>query len=248
MPMCFVIQPFDDGEFDKRYSEEFEPALRDAGLEPYRVDKDPSVDVLIHEIERKIMDATICLADISTNNPNVWYELGYAFACNKSVIMVCSNERGGKFPFDIQHRNIIKYETGSRSDFDRLRTDISERAKALLKQQEREQTQEVEDAQREGIVSTLELRVIAMAADETSIPGDEIRIEHLQHRAEEAGVTRTGLGVVFLRLQERGYLNIGSYTGQYESERYVSLTESCWQWISDNPHLFELQRPSLKEP
>ncbi|MBU0719064.1 MAG: hypothetical protein KJ749_12505 [Planctomycetes bacterium] len=47
MGRCFVIQPFDDGgEFDKRYEDVFLPAIRDAGLEPYRVDRDPSVRAL----------------------------------------------------------------------------------------------------------------------------------------------------------------------------------------------------------
>ena len=37
---CFVIQPFDGGQrYDKRYEDVFEPAIRDAGLEPYRMDR-----------------------------------------------------------------------------------------------------------------------------------------------------------------------------------------------------------------
>ena len=84
-------------------------------------------------IEERIRNATICLADISTDNPNVWYELGYAFAVRRSVIMVCSKERGGRFPFDIRDRTIIEYASDSRSDFDKLRNEISKRAKALVK-------------------------------------------------------------------------------------------------------------------
>jgi hypothetical protein len=49
---CFVIQPFDEGgKFDKRYADVFEPAIRDAGLEPYRVDNDPSTTIPIDEIQ-----------------------------------------------------------------------------------------------------------------------------------------------------------------------------------------------------
>ena len=55
-------------------------ALEDAGLEPYRVDQDPSTEKIIETIEDQIRKATLCLADITTDNPNVWYELGYAFA------------------------------------------------------------------------------------------------------------------------------------------------------------------------
>ena len=60
--------------------------------------KDPSTERLIDRIEEQIRNATICLADITTNNPNVWYELGYAFAVGRLVILVCSTERRGKIP------------------------------------------------------------------------------------------------------------------------------------------------------
>ena len=86
MPTCFVIQPFDDGgKFDKRFQDNLQPALKDAGLDAYRVDLDPSVDVPIDAIESRIRDAAICLADITTDNPNVWYELGYAFAVGRKA-------------------------------------------------------------------------------------------------------------------------------------------------------------------
>ena len=42
MGRCFVIQPFDGGKFDKRYEDVFVPAIQAVGLEPYRVDRDPS--------------------------------------------------------------------------------------------------------------------------------------------------------------------------------------------------------------
>ena len=55
MPSCFVIQPFDAGQrYDKRYHDVFEPAIRDAGFEPYRVDHDPGVSVPIVDIEKGI--------------------------------------------------------------------------------------------------------------------------------------------------------------------------------------------------
>ena len=95
-------------------------------LEPYRVDKDPSVEVPIEAIEEGIAKAAICLADITTDNPNVWYELGYAFASDRPVIMICSDERQGKkYPFNIQHRTVISYSPESPSDFQKLREQIS---------------------------------------------------------------------------------------------------------------------------
>ena len=109
MPSCFVIQPFDRARYDKRFDDIFAPAIKAAGLEPYRVDKDPGVNIPIDDVERGIRDAAVCFAEISTDNPNVWIELGYAIAARKSVVLICSDERKTDFPFDVRHRNIITY-------------------------------------------------------------------------------------------------------------------------------------------
>lgn len=65
MATCFVIQPFDAGKFDKRFLDIYKPAIEAAGLDAYRVDKDPGVSVPIDAIESGIKSASICLADIT---------------------------------------------------------------------------------------------------------------------------------------------------------------------------------------
>jgi hypothetical protein len=76
MATCFVIQPFDAGNFDGRYRDIFKPAIQAADFEPYRVDEDPSVSIPIDVIEKQIRAAAAaCLADITTDNANVWFEL-----------------------------------------------------------------------------------------------------------------------------------------------------------------------------
>ena len=137
MNKCFVIQPFDGGDrYDKRYRDMLTPAIEQAGLQAYRVDEDPSATVLIEEIERQISDSAACLAEITTDNPNVWFELGYAIAMRKVVVMVCSHERDN-FPFDVQHRSIIMYSTDSTSDF----VDAQEKITAQLTAKMRKQSQ-----------------------------------------------------------------------------------------------------------
>lgn len=131
MPSCFVIQPFDGGRFDKRYTDTFQPAIKAAGLDPYRVNRDPSVSIPINEIEQGIRGAAVCFAEITLDNPNVWFELGYAIAAEKEICMICSKERQDKFPFDIQHRHIILYGMDSLSDFGALGTKITARLKAM---------------------------------------------------------------------------------------------------------------------
>ena len=131
--ICFVIQPFDT-VFNNRFKDIYKPAIEKVGLKAYRTDCDPGVSVPIEAIENGIRQAIICLADITTNNPNVWYELGFAFASGCEVVMVCSNERQDKkYPFDIQHRSIISYSTDSPSDYKQLRNKITEKISAYIK-------------------------------------------------------------------------------------------------------------------
>jgi hypothetical protein len=77
MARCFVIQPFDrGGAFDKRYRDVLVPAIKEAGLDHYRVDEDPGTTVLIDDIEAGVRASDICLADITNDNPIFGTRLG----------------------------------------------------------------------------------------------------------------------------------------------------------------------------
>lgn len=131
---CFVIQPYDGGDFDNRYDDIIKPALESCGIEAYKVDRDPYVEIAVSVIEERIRDATLVIAEISVDNPNVWFELGYAMALEKPVIMLCDNMyRNGKFPFDISHRNVLVYRSGSIRDFNYCLEKLKERIVAKLK-------------------------------------------------------------------------------------------------------------------
>jgi hypothetical protein len=151
MSTCFVIQPFDKGPYDKRYFEVLEPAINEAGLKPYRVDQDPSVSVPIEDIENGIRSATACLADITTNNPNIWYEVGYARSCDKPVVLICADPRPEPYPFDVRHRHVISYKTDSAGDFTKLRQEVTARLAAQVKKagDRREVVSDVADATRQ---------------------------------------------------------------------------------------------------
>ncbi len=243
MAMCFVIQPFDSGKFDKRFNDVFKPALEQAGIEPYRVDRDPRVEVPIDSIEEGIRNATICLADITTDNPNVWYELGYAFAADRSVIMVCSDERAAsRFPFDIQHRAIIRYGSESPSDFDVLKQQIVERAEALKSGAETKKLIENEQVAPTEGVSAIEIQVLSLIATESVSIKEPIAAFSLKHRAKSAGLTGIGYSLALRRLQTRGYLEIiEQMDREGDSYSVVVLQEAGWNWIDSNESLFMLR-------
>ena len=241
MPTCFVIQPFDDGgKFDKRCEDIFFPAIRNVGLEPYRVDKDPKTEVVIDSIEKEIRDAEICLADITTDNPNVWYELGYALASNKVVVMVCSDERATRFPFDIQHRAIVTYKSESASDFEQLQLQIQDRIKALLTKEERGRQLAKNDLvePREGF-RQYELAVLGALAEEI----DPISENPLKNTVERTGFTAIAFNLGLKRLKDKQFIESVYIPDCDEFQPTgVQLTSTAWKWIEENDDLFLLKR------
>lgn len=245
MPTCFVIQPFDSGKFDKRYTDVYEPAITDADLEAYRVDRDPAIAVPIEGIEGGIREATICLADITTDNPNVWYELGYAFAANRQVVMVCSDERpGGRFPFDIQHRAVLTYKAEAPSDFINLRRSITERIKALLsKAQTLQQIAYAQQVAPQHGLTQPELTVLAVLAGETSLPGTITSLWSLKNDVERAGLTPIGFSLGYRRLVSKDLIcSFGAEDDRGESYTGTRLTDQGWEWVESNETLFNLRR------
>lgn len=123
---CFVIQRFDGERYDQRFFDVIKPIVESCQLMAYRIDQDPAVDNIIETVMEKIRSAALVIAEISTDRPNVWFELGYAMALSKPVIMLCDNTRT-EIPFDIRQQNILFYRTGSISDYEQLKRQLRER-------------------------------------------------------------------------------------------------------------------------
>ncbi|HDS1655418.1 TPA: hypothetical protein QEL76_003391 [Stenotrophomonas maltophilia] len=240
-----MIQPFDGAVFDKRYRDCFRPAILDAELEPYRVDGDPAAEVLISSIEEGIRSAAICLADITQDNANVWYELGFALALGKPVVMICATGRQ-KFPFDIQHRNIIVYSVESSSDFDELRSKISMTLTARLSKAELlKQAAESELVSAVNGISHSEVVALAAVASEISKPYDMAGLWAVKQSVERQGVTAIGFQLAMLRLSERDFVNFGVIDGEHESFDGVQLTAIAWKWIAANDNFFVLSKDGI---
>lgn len=246
MSVCFVIQPFDGAKFDKRFQDIYKPAIEAAGLEAYRVDSDHGVLVPIAAIEKGIRQATVCLADISTDNPNVWYELGFAFASNRPVVMVCSEERTGKkYPFDIQHRSIIPYLADSPSDFEKLKSNLTSKLQAILKQD-----RVLDEIANAAPVSPLhglsqpEVLVLAVIAGEIYMPDQAASVASVKRQSERTGITGMGFNVAMRRLLQKQFVVESELWDDRTGESYAGLriTENGWSWIDENEQQFVLAR------
>ncbi len=239
--ICFVIQPFDKGKFDKRYKEIFAPAISEAKFEPYRVDQDPSASIPIDEIERKIRDAATCLVDITTDNPNVWFELGMAIAFQKDICIVCGAERTTKYPFDVQHRKIIRYDGDSLSDFTNLSNNIVERLSAIGKNIEN-----VKDLAPTNLVATSGLathQVACLGMIGGSHSG--IAYSYLNTLMDKAGYTDLACSLALKQLRNIGLIIEKEFFDEDENYQGVELTPSGWQWIENNIQHFELTKAKV---
>jgi len=236
MRKCFVMQPFDGGVFDKRYESVFSPAISAAGVEPYRVDRDPSVSVPIQEIENGIRDAEICFADITTDNPNVWFELGFALAIPREVVLVCSDERKTRYPFDVQHRSIIKYNTGAPQDFDQLKENITKRIQAVLKKNEelgriinRPVVKDTEGLNQHELVALVTIMQNSFLSN-GYVSGFQVRND-----MNKAGFTNIAVSIALKTLTTKGMVDSGIEQDQ-NGEPYAvyKATDKGEEWLVTN--------------
>lgn len=247
MNTCFVIQPFDKNKFDQRYNDVFEPAIKAAGLESYRVDRDLSVTVPIEKIEEGIKSAKICFAEITLDNPNVWYELGFALASGKDVVMV--TEERQKFPFDIQHRHIINYKTDSKSDYEKLEVEIRDRLLAMLNKQKSVKEIIQNPIKESKGLKPHELTMLLMIMENQLTPEDSVSAYSIKNDMERAGYNSLAVSVSIRELQRKGYITT-SYENDYNNNEYIvcRLTESGENWIIDNQDILEFKKKvSAKE-
>ena len=246
MPSCFVIQPFDGGKFDKRYRDCFFPAVKDAGLEPYRVDADPSVSVPIDQIEEGIKRATVCFADITLDNPNVWFELGFALASGKEICIICSEERQGKFPFDIQQRSIIRYKNDSASDYVDLRARITTRLEAILVKEETMAAISAPSLLKEtGGLSQPEIIVLTAIVENLDGPKGFTIHWPLKNQMDRLGYNNLAVNIGVRRLARRRMIEIieGTDNDNGDPATFYSVAHSGYDWLTDNADLLNLPSP-----
>jgi hypothetical protein len=105
--LCFVMIPFAE-RYDRVYRELIVPAVTDAGLTAARADEISTTGFIMEQIRAAIQQSRLCIADVSDRNPNVLYELGFAQAAKKSVVLIASDVTG--LPFDIAAMRVIRYE------------------------------------------------------------------------------------------------------------------------------------------
>lgn len=105
----FVVMPFSE-PFDTLYHDVIDPVAHEMDIEVTRVDEISGPGIILDDIRQQIEESHAVVAEVSTPNPNVFYELGYAHALKKPAVLLARREPGKNLPFDIQGYRAIFYD------------------------------------------------------------------------------------------------------------------------------------------
>lgn len=108
-PQAFVVMQFNTREYEDLFEEVIQPQCELAGLEAFRATDTYSPGIVISDIAREIARSRVVIAEITPANPNVYYEVGYADALRKPVILIADRTLKD-IPFDVRPYRIIFYE------------------------------------------------------------------------------------------------------------------------------------------
>jgi hypothetical protein len=155
-----------------------------------------------------------------------------------------------RFPFDIQHRHVIRYANQSVSDFAELRAKIVQRAKALLLKDTSLQKLSVatELVPVEGL-NQAEMAVLVSIAGNLETPHDHVSTYLLRRDIEGSGFTKMAAIIGIKSLTAKGFIDYNVYSDDRgEDYQAYSLTDKGWAWIMGNQDRFKMVRadPKLK--
>ncbi len=136
--MPFGTKPGPDGQpihFNRIYAEYIAPGLKAADLQVFRADEEQSAGDIRSDMFQELLIADLVLADLTIDNPNVWYELGVRHALRSRGVVLVQGPREGT-PFDIYTDRKLRYHLKDGApDPEHLQADIAklaEMARATL--------------------------------------------------------------------------------------------------------------------
>jgi len=111
----FVIQPF--GKSSDDIYQLVSAAAAQAGVTALRADSVESLGTanITGSILKAILDASLFVADVTDANLNVMYEVGFAQAQNKPLILIASSSR--KIPSDLASARVVIYDFTNPDEF-----------------------------------------------------------------------------------------------------------------------------------
>jgi hypothetical protein len=122
----FVAMSF-ESSMNEAYTLGFDPAIRSAGYQPFRIDGKEHANGISDEILTEIRRSRFLIADYTLQNNGVYFEAGVAIGLGIQVIPTCRADELNKLHFDIRHINTLKWETPAQ-----LARDLAKRISGVI--------------------------------------------------------------------------------------------------------------------
>ena len=119
-PLCFVLMPFGKKpgaggaviDFDAVYHDLIKPAVEAADLMPLRADEEQAGGIIHKPMFERLILCDYAVADLTTANANVFYELGVRHAVKPATTVLLFAADGTRLPFDLAPLRTLRYQLG----------------------------------------------------------------------------------------------------------------------------------------
>lgn len=143
-PLCFVLMPFgskkdpsggSDIDFDDIYERSIRPGIEEADMDPIRADEERTGGIIHKAMFERLLLCDYAVADLTTANANVFYELGVRHATRSASTLPIFAARQS-IPFDVNALRALPYQLGEHNRLDsaeatRLRVTLARRLREL---------------------------------------------------------------------------------------------------------------------
>lgn len=132
-PTAFIVMQF-SSPYNEVYSDVIKKLCEESKIEAIRADEIYGPGIIIKDVVDRIARSQIVIADISPTNPNVYFEVGYALALAKPIILLAQRrgtEAPSPLPFDLSAFRVLFYDDSIGGKL-RLETGLRKHLKQIL--------------------------------------------------------------------------------------------------------------------
>jgi len=132
---CFVISPIGEqgSETRERSDQVLEYVIKDAieeyGYHPVRADEISEPGIITTQIIERVLESPLVIADLTGQNPNVFYELAVRHAARLPVIQLIDSEQ--EIPFDIANTRTVHFTLSDVEAYETAKSEIQNQIESI---------------------------------------------------------------------------------------------------------------------
>lgn len=133
--ICFVISPIGDEKSEIRTRSDqilkhvIEPSTDECGYKAIRADKIDKPGLITSQVIQHIVEDPLIIADLTGQNPNVFYELAIRHAIRKPFIQII--KKGERIPFDVAGTRTVNVDHHDLDSVGEAKDEIINQIKSL---------------------------------------------------------------------------------------------------------------------